>query len=144
MCSPVVETFSDRVAFRILQNISGRAPLQKQPTALTLISLCQAFSNWHLSSFLSVPCFAFFSPYMNLFCTFVCLTIYKFVNIFLQKFRSSRLEVFCRKGGLREQLWGLLLKSLLHNRETSHFDMYLLNFTYTCHFFTCLFAEVLP
>ena len=54
--------FSDRAAFIIPSNISDRAPLQKQPTALTLISCCQAFSysNWHLSSFSSVPCFPFF------------------------------------------------------------------------------------
>ena len=34
----VVETFSDRVAFRIPSNISDGASLQKQPTVLTLIS----------------------------------------------------------------------------------------------------------
>ena len=88
-CVPlVVETFSDRVAFRILPNISDGAPLQKQPTALTVISRCLAFEFVSLCSML-----CFFSPYMNLFCTFVCLTFFKFVNIFLQKFRSSRLEV---------------------------------------------------
>ena len=38
--TPVVETFSDRVTFRIPSNISDGAPLQKQPTALTLISRC--------------------------------------------------------------------------------------------------------
>ena len=62
--TPVVETFSDRVTFRIPSNISDRAPLQKQPTALTIISRCQAFSysNSYLSSFHSVPCFPFFLP----------------------------------------------------------------------------------
>ena len=62
--TPVVETFSDRVAFRIPPNISDGAPLQKQTTALTLISRCQAFSqsNQHLSLFPSVRCFAFFLP----------------------------------------------------------------------------------
>ena len=37
--TPVVETFSDRVAFKLLSNISDGAPLQKQPTAL-IISRC--------------------------------------------------------------------------------------------------------
>ena len=61
--TPVVEAFSERVVFRIPSNISDGAPQQKQPTALTLINCCQAFSqsNWHLSSFPSVPSFAFFS-----------------------------------------------------------------------------------
>ena len=56
--TPVVEAFS----FRILANISDGVPLQKQPMTLTLISRCQTFSesNWHLSLFPSVPCFAFF------------------------------------------------------------------------------------
>ena len=73
------------VAFRILPNIRDGAPLQKQAIALTLISHWWAFSysTWHLSSFLSVPCFAFICLYMNLFCTFVCLTFFKFINIFL-------------------------------------------------------------
>ena len=61
--TPVVETFSDRVAFCIQSDNSDGACLQKQQTALTLISRCQAFSynNWHLSSFPSVPCFPFCS-----------------------------------------------------------------------------------
>ena len=37
--TPVAETFSDRVAFRMPPNISDAAPLQKQPTVLTLQSL---------------------------------------------------------------------------------------------------------
>ena len=96
-----METLSDRVRFTVRSNISDGAPLQKQPTTLTVISRCQAFScsNWHLSLFPSVPYFPFFSPLMDPFYTFVCLTFFKFANIFLQKL-ESRLEVFCRKGVL--------------------------------------------
>ena len=109
--SPVVETFSERVTFRILPNVSDVAPQQKQPAVLTLISRCQAFSqsNWHLSSFPSVNALLF-SSYLNLFYTFVFLTFFKFVGIFQQKLRSSRLGVFCKKGVLGEDLRWLLLE----------------------------------
>ena len=36
--TPVVETFSDRIAFRIRSNIKVGAPLQKQTTVLTIAS----------------------------------------------------------------------------------------------------------
>ena len=34
--------------------------------------------------------------------------------------------------------------TIVCHRETSNFDICLLNSTYTCHFFTFSFAEVLP
>ena len=69
----VVENFTDRVPFRILPNISDRALLRKQPTALTLVSRCLSFAFVSLCSML-----CFFSPSMNLFCTFICLIFFKF------------------------------------------------------------------
>ena len=74
----VVENFPDRVAFIILPNISDGVPPRKQPTALTLVSRCLAFAFVSLCSML-----CFFSPSMNLFCTFICLTFFKFFNILL-------------------------------------------------------------
>ena len=91
--TPVVETFSDRVTFRILPNISDGAPLRKQPAVLTLISCCKAFSqsNWHLSSFPSVQCFAFF---LRIWIFFILSFVWHSLNLSVSFCRNSEAVVW--------------------------------------------------
>ena len=92
--TPVVETLSDRAALIILPNISDGAPLQKQPTALTFISRCQAFSysNWHLISFPSVPCLLFF---LRKWIFFVLSFVWHSLHLSISSCRNSE-AVVCR------------------------------------------------